>query len=137
MVFLVGIMVVPGDSLNWAKNEYLIKVTTPSEGYLEIFFKDRLLYKYYLINNEVQGTGIIYYPFLGNVAIEGQFNSGVLDGLVFVHKKDGEMIEVMKFRKGKYIRHLYHWLSFSKKSLKARSRNRSSNPLRNDEVIEV
>jgi len=137
IVYAVGsVFLMPSDSLHFnEKNEYTIKVSTPENGHLEIYFKNKLLYKYMLINHEIRGTGFCYYPFSGNVALQGRFEEGKLNGLVFVQKEDGEMIEVIKFKEGKYIRHVYHWLSFSKKSSRARSKNRSSNPLRNDEII--
>jgi len=137
MVYNVGsVFLMPSDSLLFnKKNEYTIAVSNPDNGYLEISFKNRLLYKYTLINNKINGTGFCFYPFSGNVALQGSFKKGKLDGLVFVQEKNGEMIEVMKFKEGKYIKHIFHWLSFSKKNLRERSKNRSTNPLRNDEVI--
>ncbi|MFO7878586.1 MAG: hypothetical protein R6V52_00925 [Bacteroidales bacterium] len=136
-VYTVGsVFLMPPDSLYFnKKNEYIIKVSNPKNGHLKIYFKNKLLYKYMLINNEIKGTGFCYYPFSGNVALQGRFKKGKLNGLVFVQNENGEMIEVMKFKKGQYLKHIYHWLSFSKKSLRARSKKRSSNPLRNDEII--
>jgi hypothetical protein len=137
IVYLVGsTFLMPSDSLTFKdKNQYKVKVINPEKGYLEIYFKGYLLYKYELLNNQVQGSGFVYYPFKKSVALQGRFANGKLDGLVFVQSQEGEMIEVMKFKNGKYINHVFHWLSPSKNSLKRRSKNRSSNPLRNDEVI--
>lgn len=137
IVYNVGcVFLMPSDSLSFTKkNEYTVKVLNSEDGYLEVYFKNRLLYKYMLINHEIKGTGFCYYPFSGNIALQGQFEEGKLNGLVFVQKENGEMLEVMKFKEGKYIKHVYHWLSFSNKRLHDRSKNRSSNPLRNDEVI--
>ncbi len=137
VVYAIGsVFLMPSDSLYFnKKNEYTIKVSNPENGYLEIYFKKRLLYKYMLINHELNGTGFCYYPFSGDIALQGRFKDGKLNGLVFVQKEDGEIIEVMKFKEGKYLKHVYHWLSFSKRSLRVRSKNRSSNPLRGNEVI--
>ncbi len=136
IVQVVGVILMPTDSLSlFGKNEYTIKVSNPKNGYLKVYFKNKLLYKYMLIDNEIKGTGFCYYPFSGNVALQGTFKNNKLNGEVFVLKENGEILEVMKFKKGKYIKHLYHWLSFSKKSLRARSKNRSYNPLRGDEII--
>lgn len=133
-IFIIGsVAVMRGDSLSFkTKNDYCID---SSDTELKIYFKNRLLYKYELHKGKIEGTGFCYYPFANAVAIQGQFKDSKLDGLVFVQSRDGSLIEVMEFKKGKYLKHIYHWLSLDKKSLKARSKGRSSNPLRRDEVI--
>lgn len=139
IVNVVGsVFIMPLDSLSLnGQNKYTIRVIKPNDGYLEVYFKDRLLYKYRLIAGTVEGTGYCYYPFLTNVALQGTFKDGKPHGLVFVLRDNGFVNEVMMFRNGKYVRHIYHWLSFSRKSLRERSKNRSSNPLRNDEPLRV
>ena len=136
-VYEVGsVFLMPSDSLSFkSKNEYTIKVSNPENGYLEVYFKSRLLYKYMVSGYEVNGTGFCYYPFSGRVALEGRFKNGKLNGLVFIQTDDGEMIESMVFKNGKYIRHIFHWLSYSKKSMRIMRKNRSANPIRNDELI--
>lgn len=140
IVFTVGcIFLMPSDSISFlGKNEYkIIKETTtnPRFGHLYIYFKNKLLYEYTVVDNNITGIGVCYYPFSGNVAITGQFNNGKLNGLVIVQRQNGEILEVMKYKKGKYIKHVYHWLAFTKKQLKGRSKNRSDNPLKGDELI--
>jgi hypothetical protein len=137
IVFIVGsVYLMPSDSLSFNEgNEYTTKVINPDNGYLEIYFKNKLLYKYRLINNKIERIGFCYYPFNSNIALQGSFKEGKLHGLVFVQKVNGEILEVMRFKKGKYIKHIYHWLSFSNKALRKRSKHRSYNPLRNDEII--
>lgn len=126
----------PSDSLSFnQRNEYLVRVKDPENGYLEVLFRNRLLYKYMLINNEINGTGYCYYPFLGRVAIQGQFKEGRLNGVVCVLAKDGGIIECMKYKKGIYKKHIYHWLDSSSRSIREKRKNRSSNPLKGDEVI--
>jgi len=137
MVQLVScVILMPTDSLSlYGENQYTTKVSNPKNGFLKVYFKNKLLYKYMLNDNEIKGTGYCYYPFSGNIALQGRFKEGKLHGLVFIQKEDGEILEVMKFKNGIYIKHIYNWLSFSKKSLQARHKNRSSNPLQNNEVI--
>lgn len=106
-------------------------------GWLTISHNDKVLYKYELVDGKVDGIGYCYYPFTGRVAFQAQFKKDKLNGIVFFQDMSGKIIEVMKFKSGRYRRHLFHWLSYSKKSLRLRSKNRSSNPLRNDEVITV
>ncbi|HBF88543.1 MAG TPA: hypothetical protein DDX39_07870 [Bacteroidales bacterium] len=139
VVYVNGsVFLMPSDSLSFnGKNEYSIKVSNSKNGSLEIYFKNRLLYQYMLINNRINGTGFCYYPFSSDVALQGSFKEGKLHGLVFVQEGNGEIIEVMQFKNGKYVKHIYHWLSFSKKSLRQRSKGRSINPLRGDETIHV
>lgn len=132
--FLYSGFLMPCDSLSFTgKNDYVIKITNPQRGYLEVFFKDRLLYKYFLFKNEVTAVGFCFYPFSGNVAIQGQFKKGLLDGLVFVHNENGEIREVMRYKKGKYVKHIYHKWCFTKRCIRELSKDRSSNPLRMDE----
>ena len=125
-----------GDSISFTgKNDYVVKITNPQKGYLEIYFKGRLLYKYSLFKNEITGIGFCYYQFSDVVAMQGQFKNGLLDGLVFINNEDGETREVMMFKKGRYVRNIYNKYCFTKKCLRNFSRNRSDNPLRMDEVI--
>lgn len=136
MVYCVGGYLMPSDSISFkSQNEYRIEVVTPNNGYLNIYFKNKLLYQYSLYNNEVCGVGSCYYPFTSDVSVQGQFVKGKLDGLVFVQNEKGKMIESMKYRNGKYVKHVFHWLSLSKRALRYRSKKRSDNPLRGDEEI--
>lgn len=126
----------PSDSVSFKEgNSYRVEIKRPQNGTLKIYFKGYLLCKYSLIDGQINGIGIFYYPFLGNVAVQGQFVDGKLHGLVFLQRENGEIVEVMKYRNGVYVKHVFHWLSHSKKSLRARSMNRSSNPLKNNEEI--
>ena len=134
--FVYSGCIINGDSISFTgKNDYMVKITNPQKGYLEIYFKGRLLYKYSLFKNEITGIGFCYYQFSDVVAMQGQFKNGLLDGLVFINNKDGETREVMMFKKGRYVRNIYIKYCFTKKCLRNFSRHRSDNPLRLDEVI--
>lgn len=133
IVYVVGgRFLMPGDSVSFIKNEYLIDSTNE---HLNIYFKNKLLYQYSIHNGKIEGEAYCFYPFLGSVALQGNFVQSRLHGLVFVQRQNGSMVEVMKFNMGKYVKHVYHWLCDNKKCLKFRSKNRSNNPLRNDETI--
>ncbi len=135
-IHAVGVIIMPIDSLSFfGENEFTFKVSNPERGYLEVYHRGYLIYRYMLINYDINGTGFCYYPFSGNIALQGRFKEGKLHGLVSVQKEDGEILQIMKFKGGKYVKHVYHCLRFSRKSLKAISRNRSYNPLRGDEII--
>ncbi|HEY9700914.1 MAG TPA: hypothetical protein V6C58_00615, partial [Allocoleopsis sp.] len=58
-VYVIGsVFLMPSDSLSFkVNNNYIIKVSNPKNGQLEIYFKDRLLYKYTLRDYEINGTG--------------------------------------------------------------------------------
>lgn len=139
IIYTVGsVFLMPSDSISFKeKNEYIFKVSSPENGFLEIFFKNRLIYKYTLFNYRIHGTGCCYYPFDGNIAIQGQFMNAMLNGYVFVQRQNGEIIEVMKFKCGKYRKHIYHWLALSDKSLRNRNKKRGNNPLCNKEAIVI
>lgn len=57
IVYNVGcVFLMPSDSISFnKKNEYMIKVLNSEDGYIEVYFKNRLLYKYMLINHANQG----------------------------------------------------------------------------------
>jgi hypothetical protein len=132
-----SVFLMPSDSISFKnKNRYKIHVTEPNNGKLKIYYKSKLLFEYKLINRKVEGTGYCYYPFTGNIALQGRFSNNKLNGLLFVQKSDGRILEGMKYEKGIYIEHIYHWLSFSKKSLRKRSKDLNKNPLKNNEIIE-
>jgi hypothetical protein len=129
-VYVVGgRFLMHGDSLSFRRNEYQIDSTSE---YLNILFKNKLLYSYSMSNGKIEGTGYCFYPFIGSVAIQGNFIDSKLHGLVFIQRQNGSMVEVMEFNMGEYVKHVYHWLCDNKKCLKYKSKNRSSNPLTNN-----
>lgn len=124
------VFVTPGDSIKFnGCNSYTYVVENNRKGYLYIYFKGRLAYRYNLYKGRVRGVGICYYTFTGDVALQGAFKDGRIDGMVTVQKKNGEIIEAMKFKKGKYVKHLYHWVYYDRKALRLISKGRSRNPL--------
>lgn len=129
-VYVVGgRFLMHGDSLSFRRNEYQIDSTSE---YLNILFKNKLLYSYSMSNGKIEGIGYCFYPFIGSVAIQGYFVDSKLHGLVFIQRQNGSMVEVMEFNMGKYVKHVYHWLCDNSKCVKFKSKNRTSNALTNN-----
>lgn len=136
IIFDIGsVFLMSSDSISLIGNIYCIKTDTVINQ-KEVYFKKKLLFKYETKNGKVNGIGYCFYPFLEKVAIQGQFKNEKLHGFVITQDENGKIIECMKFKNGVYKRHLFHFESDnSKKSLRMISKNRSKNPLRNDELI--
>lgn len=109
------------------------------KGKLEIFLKDKLLYEYTLRDGVVNGMGYCYYPFLGNVAIQGEFKNNKLDGLVFLMERNGEVFEIMEFKKGEFKKQIFKQGTSSKRILKRftkhiRNEYIDNNPLKGQKI---
>lgn len=133
-VYIIGpVFLMKSDSLSFKeKNEYCTKDVIINGNIVrkEIFFKEKLLYSYTIKNGKINGLGYCFYPFLGKIAVQGNFCNSKLHGIVTVQNKEGKIIEIMKYRRGKYIKHIFHQ-NFGYKKHKFKSKN----PLRYDYVI--
>lgn len=131
-----SLLISPLDSFSLnEKNEYKVDVQAPGNGMLKISFKGYLLFSYRLIDHEINGNCILYYPFSKTPAVHAQFKKSKLHGLVITQSQKCEIFQIMLYRKGEYKKHLYHWLANSKRGLLNVSKRRSKNPLRDDEII--
>lgn len=133
-IYIIGsVFLMPSDSLSFVeKNEYCTKETIFNGSVTEkkIFFKDELLYSYTVKDDKINGVGYIYYPFLKKIAIQGNFCNSKLQGLVTVQNKNGKIMEIMKYRNGKYIKHVFHQ-KYGYNNYKLDSKN----PLNNDYLL--
>lgn len=121
IVYDIGtVILMPSDSVSFKEdNLYRTKITDTVDGYKEIFFKDKLLFRYEMKQGKIEGLGYCYYPFSSTIAIQGEFSNGKLHGLVFFQEENGKIIEAMKYKNGKFDELLFHWnLINSKKNLK-------------------
>jgi regulatory protein YycH of two-component signal transduction system YycFG len=135
VVYVIGsVFLMHSDSLSFKTNDYCYR---QSNDYLKIYFKDRLLYEYSLVEGEVEGLGYCCYPFESSIAVQATFKNSKLHGLVSIHEKNGKVLEIMDFEDGIYKKHYFHYLVKNKRKLKRLSKNRSKNPLKNDELIIV
>lgn len=101
---------------------------------LNLYFKNNLVYHFDIENGVIEGKGFGYYFNSKIIGVEADFKKNKLQGIVSLYNKEGELIERMKFKKGKFVRLIYE-NGMSKKTLSRRIKNRSKNPLRNDEKI--
>lgn len=77
-------------------------------GVLDIFIDGDHLFKYYMLNDKINGMGYIYYPRTGHIAFQGHFIDNKLDGSLFcLSYKDSEVIYSMLFKKGNPKKILY------------------------------
>ena len=115
------IFLMPSDSINFkGKNEYCISFTKKNDkwNYKSIYFKGALLFKLEMKDDEYDGVGYCYYPFISIVAIQAEFRKSKLHGLYIVNCKTGKTLEIMLFKNGKYKKHIMHHQFYSKKALK-------------------
>lgn len=108
------------------------------KGKLKVFLKDKLLYEYTLRDGIINGIGYCYYPFLGNVAIQGEFKNNKLNGLVIIMERNGEVLEIMEFKNGEFKKQIFQGTS-SKKILKLynkhiKNKYLDNNPLKGREI---
>lgn len=113
------------------------EIVDTSKNIYTVHYSGKIVFQYELSEGKINGMGYCYYSQSGNVAIQAEFKNDKLDGFVYVHDENGRLIEIMKFRNGKYKRHIYDFQIHDKKGLRMISKNRSSNPLRNNEAIIV
>ena len=108
-VYNVGLLyLMPSDSVNLFKqNNYTIE-ENEANGLRFIYFKNHLLYKYQIKNSTINGKGYVYYPFSEQVAMQGTFKNGKLHGLLFVMDNNGAILELLRYKKGKFKRYVYH-----------------------------
>lgn len=79
-------------------------------GMLDIFIDDKLLFRYYMINGRIEGSGYIFYPQTGHVAYQGYFSDGKLNGPLFcLSKDDSEVIHSILFKNGSPKKILFLW----------------------------
>jgi antitoxin component YwqK of YwqJK toxin-antitoxin module len=116
-------------------NEYRFEYKHDDE--LKVYFKEHPLFSYEVENGQLKGSGYCFYPFEKRVAIQAEFRKSKLHGLVVVQDRNGKLLEIMKYKKGKYVRHLFLFNIKGKKGLRKYSRDHTGNPLLGDEVIEI
>jgi hypothetical protein len=103
-VYVVGWQfLMHSDSVQFCSNTYNVKL---SNGKLQITFRQHLLFDYTTQNGFVT-EGTIFYPFLGQPAIWAQFKKSKMHGLVITYDSNGRIMEIMKYRDGKYKYHQY------------------------------
>ena len=107
-VYYVGnIRLMPSDCVDFqGLNQYseLLK-----EDAFNIYFKKELLFSYSIKDSKIL-DGRVYYPFDEKIAIWGQFHNFKLHGLLILFDRNGEVLEIMEYKKGKYKYHRYHWM---------------------------
>lgn len=135
-VFTVGpvYLFFKGDEISFKEPFEYMLVKDADKGKLEIFLKDKLLYEYTLKDGAINGVGYCYYPFLGNIAIQGEFRNNQLNGLVIVMEENGKVLEIMEFKKGIFKKQIFMQGIESKKILKRYSKQRERNPLQDSGV---
>lgn len=111
IVYDIGsVFLMPSDSVSFKNdNVYETRVTDSIDGYKEVFFKNRLLFRYEMRQGKVEGLGYCFYPFSSTIAIQGEFVNNKLNGWVFFQDKNGKVIEVMRYKHGRFEELLYHW----------------------------
>lgn len=120
------------EDFNDSLNEYCV---FKNQNLLVIKFKDEILYEYQISKGKVNGLGFVYYPFLDKTALIGEFKNDKLHGSLYVFDKKGILIEVLKYKRGKYIKHQYFWLD-SNTEVKSRKKIfNKTNPLNNYDII--
>ncbi len=100
-------------------------------GYFRVFYNKQLLFDYDIREGKINGLGVMYHPnLLGHTYdtpfCQSLFKDGKLDGITTLYNDDGLINEVMCFRKGKYLKHLYHHKSKSRKDLNQGNRKSTS-----------
>jgi hypothetical protein len=116
-------------------NEYRFEYKHDDE--LKVYFKEHPLFSHEVENGQLKGSGYCFYPFEKRVAVQAEFRKSKLHGLVVVQDRNGKLLEIMKYKKGKYVRHLFHFNIKGEKGLRKYSRDHTGNPLLGDEVIEI
>ena len=128
-------ILMPFDSIEEdGKNEYCVKKVLDDlgNGSITVFYRNNLLFKYQVVSNEIKGAGICYYPFQKNdIAVIGWFKKSKLHGHVYVFDNKGVLVEVIKYKNGKYKKHLFY-ISRVGREFKYKG---SKNPLRLDYEI--
>lgn len=103
-VYVIGWQfLMPADSVDFFSCTY--QVIFNGED-LKIIYKQELLFKYIVEKGHVY-EGVVYYPYLNRPALWGEFKKSKLHGLVISYDKNGSIMEIMKFRNGKYKYHKY------------------------------
>lgn len=101
-------------------------------GYLEISYNDQVLVKNEIRNGKISGIGLLYHPNLLGLSYElpycqAHFSNNKLHGVVIFYDEIGITTEILLFRKGKYLKHLYHKKAITDESLK-KGNKLSGNP---------
>ncbi len=97
--YLGNLRLMPSDSINFSGENIYHHVFRGDS--LNIYFKERLLFNYAIKDGYIS-TGKIFYPFEDRIALWGQFKDNKIDGIVVLFNINGEILEIIEFRKGKY-----------------------------------
>jgi|SRR5690554_744928 len=132
-VTMVGrVMLINYDRLDIDTNKYCF---FKNNDLLVVKFKNEILYEYQINKNKITGIGICYYPFIEKTAMIGEFKNNKLHGLLYVFDRQGELLEIMKFRRGKYKKHVYFWSDSNEEVKQRKNIYNNTNPLLNEYEI--
>jgi len=98
-------------------------------GYLRIFFRDTIVFKYEIQDFDVQGIGTRFDYKNGNILMQGLFKDSALNGPLISYKPSQEIEFIADYKKGKFKKYLYHVEAKSKVKLKEMNRN-AENPVK-------
>jgi len=100
---------------------YVTRKTTYNDGrgLLDVFIEGKLLFRYSMKDDRIEGIAWIYYPFEdGRVAYQGFFINNKLHGMLFyMNNRDGSIVHSIFFKNGRPTKILYDWNLFQTKKI--------------------
>lgn len=104
-------------------------------GSYKVYFMNKPLFKFKLVQGKIEGVGYMYYPNSERVAVQGMFQKGELHGLISLQDYEGRVYQIMKFKKGKLRRLIYYRGDNRFMRLRKLKRKKLVNPFRIHEII--
>jgi hypothetical protein len=96
---------------------------TSKKGFIRIYFRDLIIFEYRIVDEVVQGVGSKYDYKTGQVIIHGLFKDSKLNGPLLFYNENFEVDYIAKYRKGKFIKFLYHKKAKDNTDLKEINKN--------------
>jgi hypothetical protein len=100
---------------------------TGRNGYYKVSYKGQVLVWHEIIDGEISGLGLLWHPNLfGKKHVvpycQSIFLKSKLNGNTVFMNDRGKIIEILKYKKGKYKKHIYHHLASTHKVLRKGNR---------------
>lgn len=86
-------------------------------GYLKIYFKEKLIFRYEVLNGKISGIGYKYDYKTGRIELYGLFYNSRLNGPLVRTNLDGSVAYIVNYRKGKFKKYIYHYRNKSEEDL--------------------
>lgn len=88
-----------------------------SIGTVKIYYKGRIIKRYFVENGEVSGQALVYDWNTQLPIINAMFERGKLNGVAAFYMEEIGLREIVKYEDGVFMEHLYHWRAYTKEGL--------------------